>query len=78
MPITQTIYETRWALTIPFYDGRSFLGKYGWSDADKNEPVIRTFRTRKLAREARKNLGWWEDQEVRVVKIQLITSKVAH
>lgn len=46
-------FESRWAVQIKLPNKEAFwAGKYCWNDATDNEPVIRTFRTRKLCREA--------------------------
>jgi len=48
----------RWALVFrPPYDFGFLLGKFFWPDANEDEIPTRTFRTRKLARAALKELS---------------------
>ncbi len=63
-------YEKRWALVAVFVDGESLLlGRYCWSGANADEPRIRTFRTRELARKARKQLRSYRSN-ARVVRVK--------
>jgi hypothetical protein len=64
-------YETQWALAVAFHPPTHvLLGKYCWDDATEEEMTIRTFQTRRKAREARKLLNSYRE-EARVVKINV-------
>ena len=48
--------EKRWGLAVQIDDRWHVLGKHCWLNADKDEPIVRTFRTQKLARAAKSRL----------------------
>jgi len=58
--------ENRWALSREFSHGRRFLGRFCWDGATIAEPAIRTFTTRREAREAREAVG---DATARVERV---------
>ena len=59
--------EWRWALV----DSRGlFIGKYAWPDWDDKEPSVRTFATRKLAREGKRTLNN-HNYKPKVVKVMI-------
>lgn len=68
--------EKRWALMVDFeddplkYGHLVFLGKYCWLNATSNEPEVRTFKTRKLARQAKASLHRHRN-EAQIVKVYM-------
>lgn len=66
-------FEKRWALMAKLEYRWELLGKYCWPDATPGEPEVRTFRTRKLTRQAKKQLGSYR-HESRIVKVTLRVS----
>lgn len=63
--------ETRWALAAKFEHGWTLLGKYCWRDATKDEPVIRTFRSRRLAREAKATACYRDESTIVKVRVRI-------
>ena len=62
-------HEKRWALIAVIDGDRFLLGRYSWPDASRDEPQIRTFRTRQKAREAKKQLRSFRSN-ARVVRVE--------
>jgi len=58
--------ETRWALLVKTRDRSFFAGRFCWPGASQDDPVIRTFRTRALAREGRKTCCYSDGKPTKV------------
>ena len=67
------IKEKRWAIAAKFDNGWQLLGMFCWPDGHRDEVPVRTFRTRKLAREARKQLRCYRENS-RVVPVWIIVT----
>lgn len=71
----ETHTEFRWALSVPDEepgDPYLFLGKFCWCGATGEEPAIRTFRTRREAREAKKVVSYPEESRVEKVAVIVV------
>ena len=66
--------EKRWALQFRNDDKPFLLGRFCWNDGDSDEIRIRTFRTRKLAIAAKKNLNIYH--KARPVRIRLTVTEI--
>lgn len=71
-----THFEKRWAIQGCFQAQWRYLGKHCWDDAMPDEPTIRTFRTRDLARQAKRLLTSY-GSESRVVAVRVIVCEAA-
>jgi hypothetical protein len=65
--------EQRWALVVRFSWGRKLLGRYCWG-ATNNDRMIRTFRTRALARAAKRQCCYENIAEV--VKVEVVVREL--
>ncbi len=72
-----TVYatETRWALAVNFGEPGGtadwlLVGRFCWPGGARDDQNVRTFRTRKLAREAMRKLTSYS-AEVRPVKVKV-------
>ncbi len=68
--------EKRWAIAVTTIVGRKLLGPRCWPGAWVDEPRVRTFRTRQLARVARMELSHYGQATTRVIAVELVCEEM--
>ena len=62
--------ENRWAFVCSL-EREFFLGKYCWNNGIRDDIQVRTFRTRKLARKAKKELRCYKKAKIVKVEVEI-------